>query len=93
MGGVVIAPSARGGTIENYENLVFTMMMVMMMMMVMRMRMMVTVCMRAATEPHCRADGPIVRFDFNQFHFISDHDDAGDHDDRDVFMFLRCFKL
>ena len=25
MGGVVIAPSARGGTIENYENLVFTM--------------------------------------------------------------------
>ena len=45
------------------------------------------------TEPHCRPDGPIVRFDFNQFHFISDHDDAGDQDDHDVFMLIRWFKL
>ena len=41
------------------------------------------------TEPHCRLDGPIVRFDFNQFHFISDHDDVGDHDDHDIFMLIR----
>ena len=50
------------------------MMMMMGMMMGMVMTMTTTVCMRAPTEPHCGADGPIVRFDFNQLHSISDHD-------------------
>ena len=61
-------------------------------MMVMTMMVMVTMCMWAPTEPHCRADGPIVRFDFNQLHSISDHNVVDVEDDDEFIISFHGFE-